>query len=259
MGRQVGQLLTGINSGTVVIQSHRDPLPLPWLQTCIDSVKNWAIASGFEYRWIGDEIFDVLPAALLEKIQHRPVICSDLARLYALSNALREGYQTAVWCDADFLVINAEQLVLPQKPFAFGREVWVQDEGNRQLRARVKIHNAFMVFQQANPFLDFYIHSAERLISLNDGGMPAQFVGPKLLTALHNMLHFDVIENAGMLSPEVMADVAAGGDAALKLFLDHHGKMPAGANLSASMAGHAIMSGLDMDEVIRRLLNGLAD
>lgn len=239
--------------GTLVIQSHRDPLPLPWLPTCIDSVRNWSKHFGFDYRWFGDEIFESLPLDLRSKIRQQPVISSDLARLYALRQAMQEGYQMAVWCDADFLVIDTAALELPDEPFAFGREVWVQDEGHQQLRARVKIHNAFMLFQQGNAFLDFYIDSAERLIRLNEGGMPAQFVGPKLLTALHNMLHFSVIENAGMLSPEVMADISAGGGAALELFLKHHQIMPAGVNLSASLARHPLMSAIDMDVLIKQL------
>ncbi len=252
-------MVTVNNPQTLVIQSHRHPLPLPWLQTCIDSVRDWSSFNGFDYRWIGDEIFDPLPQDLREKLQQRPVIASDLARLYALRDALSEGYQSAVWCDADFLVLNRHQLRLPRQAFAFGREVWIQDEGQQQLRARIKIHNAFMLFQQANPFLDFYIHSAESLIRQNTSGMPAQFIGPKLLTALHNMLHFDVIENAGMLSPEVLADVAVGGGDALKMFLDHHGKMPAGVNLSASLAQHSLLSAVDMHDVIRRLLDDSSD
>lgn len=252
-------MVTATGSRTLVIQSHRQPLPLPWLQTCIDSVRNWSNFSGFDYRWFGDEIFDPLPQDLRDKLQHRPVIASDLARLYALRDALNEGYQCAVWCDADFLVLDQHQLRLPRQAFAFGREVWIQDEGKRQLKARVKIHNAFMSFQQQNPFLDFYIHSAESLIRQNAGGMPAQFIGPKLLTALHNMLHFDVIENAGMLSPEVMADISVGAGKALTMFLESHGQMPAGVNLSASLAEHPLLSAVDMDEVIKRLVNGSSD
>ena len=240
-------------SDTLVIQSHRDPLPLPWLKTCVSSVRDWSDHYGFDYRWFGDEIFEDLPADLRSKIGHQPVISSDLARLYALRKVLQAGYRTAVWCDADFLVIDQTELALPDKSFAFGREVWIQEEGYQQLRARVKIHNAFMLFQQGNAFLDFYIDSAERLIRLNEGGMPAQFVGPKLLTALHNMLHFDVVENAGMLSPEVMSDISAGEGAALTMLLKHHGAMPAGVNLSASLARHPLMAAIDMDALIEQL------
>jgi hypothetical protein len=58
------------------------------------------------------------------------------------------------------------------------------EPGNAQ-DGYVKVHNAFMMFRQGNHFPDFYTDAAERLLDLNQGAMPAQFIGPKLLTALH--------------------------------------------------------------------------
>ena len=116
-----------------------------------------------------------------------------------------------------------------------------------------------MFFHQENSFLEFYIDSAEHLIRLNQGGMPPQYIGPKLLTALHNMLHFPVVENAGMLSPEVMMDIAVGGGEALELFLNHHGSMPAGVNLSASLAHVPLLACVDMTGLIASLQRDFVD
>ncbi len=237
-------------SETLVIQSHRDPLPFPWLAHCIDSVKHWAALHQFDYRWVGDECFSSLPADLWQKTREQLVIASDLARLYLLQRALEEGYHSVVWCDADFLVINPERLQLPQAAYAFGREVWVQAEASGKNRARVKIHNAFMTYRRGKTFLPFYIETAERLLTMHQAGMPPQFIGPKLLTALHNMLHFDVVENAGMLSPPVMLDLLRGGGDALTLFLSHHRQMPAAVNLSASLADESAVAGIEMMRVI---------
>jgi len=64
----------------------------------------------FEYRWMGDELLRLLPATLLEKTMEmtarQPVVATDLARLHALGNALDEGFDTAVWVDADTLVLR---------------------------------------------------------------------------------------------------------------------------------------------------------
>ena len=46
---------------TLVIQSHRMPLPAPWMQRCLDSVRTWAEARGFDYRFLDDELFDLVP------------------------------------------------------------------------------------------------------------------------------------------------------------------------------------------------------
>jgi hypothetical protein len=239
---------------TLVIQSHRLPLPCEWLQLCLDSVANWARAQGYDYRFLDDQIFDLLEPDLLEKIRAQPVIASDLARLKSLQQGLAEGYACVIWCDADFLIFNADGFILPEADFALGREVWVQAGEQGKLRAYIKVHNAFLMFRQGNHFLDFYTDTAQRLLHLNQGSMPPQFIGPKLLTALHNITLCPVMEIAGMLSPAVMRNLLAGGGEALDLF---HQKSPvalAGANLSSSLTESEGISSAQMEALIQRLL-----
>jgi hypothetical protein len=241
-------------SATLVIQSHRVPLPCGWLQPCLDSVTSWARAKGHDYRFIDDKIFDLLEPRLVEKTRVQPVIASDLARLKSLQQGLAEGYTCVIWCDADFLIFKADEFVLPEADFALGREVWVQTDEQGKLRAYVKVHNAFLMFRQGNHFLDFYTDTAQRLLGLNQGRMPPQFIGPKLLTALHNIALCPVMETAGMLSPAVMRDLLAGGGKALDLF---HQKSPvalAGANLSSSLTEREGITTAQMEALIRRLL-----
>ena len=69
---------------TLVLQSHRNPLPFPWIQACLDSVRRWADANSFDYRFIGDELFDSVAESLLYKTAQQRVITTDLARLHAL-------------------------------------------------------------------------------------------------------------------------------------------------------------------------------
>ncbi|MDH3858826.1 MAG: hypothetical protein OEV07_12600, partial [Gammaproteobacteria bacterium] len=189
---------------TLVIQSHRDPLPYDWLQACLDSVANWAQRNRFERHFLNDEIFDLIEPALVGKIGAQTVIASDLARLKILQQRLAQGYDQVIWCDADFLIFDADRFLLPDSDFALGREVWVQREDSGQLRSYKKLHNAFLMFSRDNHFLDFYCDTAERLLRQHQGRMVPQFIGPKLLTALHNIGHFPVMEAAGMLSPLVM-------------------------------------------------------
>jgi hypothetical protein len=167
---------------------------------------------------------------------------------------LAEGYACVIWCDADFLIFKADDFVLPEADFALGREVWIQAGAEGKLRAYVKVHNAFLMFRQGNHFLDFYADTAQRLLHLNQGRMPPQFIGPKLLTALHNIALCPVMETAGMLSPAVMRDLLAGGGKALALF---HQKSPvalAGANLSSSLTESEGISSAQMEALIQRLL-----
>ena len=241
-------------TATLVIQSHRDPLPFGWLRSCIDSVETWARSNRFQYRFIGDEIFNLVEPELLAKADLQTVIASDLARLKVLQQALEQGFERVIWCDADFLVFRPDEFELPASNFAFGREIWVQADERGKLRAYPKLHNAFMMFRRGNACLDFYADTATRLLGLNQGGMPPQFIGPKLLTALHNVACFPVMERAGMLSPPVMRDILAGGGMALDLLRQKSSAALAGANLSSSLTEREGFTETEMKTLIRKLL-----
>ncbi|MCP4186425.1 MAG: hypothetical protein GY763_02365 [Gammaproteobacteria bacterium] len=238
-------------STTLVIQSHKNPLPFQWLRACLDSVESWARHNQFDYRFITDDVlFASLPVDLLGKMEDQKVIATDLGRLRVLLAGLMEGYQTVVWCDADFLIFHPDNFVLPESDYALGREVWVQHNEHGKLKSYTKVHNAFLMFRQGNHFLDFYADTAERLLRLNQGSMPAQFIGPKLLTALHNIVVCPVMENAGMLSPVVMRDLLSNSGDALVLFRNKSPVRIDGANLSASLSDEIG----DIDQVIDMLL-----
>jgi len=242
---------------TLVIQSHRNPLPFNWLRACLASVSQWAEKNGFDYRYLHDDrLFSTVPDGLIKKVAAQKVIATDLGRLRLLQLGLAEGYQTVVWCDADFLIFNADNFILPETDYALGREVWVQQNDRDKFRAYSKVHNAFLMFRQGNCFLDFYSDTAQRLLELNQGSMPPQFIGPKLLTALHNIALCPVMENAGMLSPLVMRDLMNGEGQALELFRKKSPTPIDGANLSGSLTEVERFSELDMKRVIEVLLAG---
>ncbi|OUS13809.1 hypothetical protein A9Q89_02210 [Gammaproteobacteria bacterium 53_120_T64] len=257
---------------TLIIQSQRQPLPDPWLATCIDSVKHWAQEQGFDYQFIGDALFDTLPPWVMEKTRVQKVIATDLARLKCLQNFLTAGYQRVVWLDADFLIFAPADFQLPNvgelpESYALGREVWVQPKNagqepanNKTIRFKAykKVHNAFLLFDaqfgQRNSFLDFYASHAERLLEQISGSMPPQFIGPKLLTALHNVVQCPVQENAGMLSPWTINDLLAGGGPALTLFRAKSPQPLAGANLCSSLETSDALPDRAMEKVVAQLL-----
>ena len=224
-------------SKTLVIQSHRQPLSVSWIARCIDSVKSWTSLNKYEYQFIGDELFDYVPASLLDKTKNQRVIATDLARLNALQDYLKRGYDTVVWCDVDFLIFIPNEFTLPNESYVLGREVWIQLGGknSQKLIANVKVHNAFMIFRQSNSFLDFYADTVKRLLTCNEGPMPPQFIGPKLLTAIHNVAQCPVLETAGMLSPLVIKDIANGKGSALDLFRQKSPQAIVAANLCNSL------------------------
>ncbi|MGS2723523.1 hypothetical protein ACVBEJ_07235 [Porticoccus sp. GXU_MW_L64] len=246
---------------TLVFQSHKQPLPYSWLSRCMESVKSWAQNCNYDYRYLCDELFDPMDKFLLEKTAEQTVIATDLARLKWIQKFLADGYQTVVWCDADFLIFAPQKFRLPSQAelpenYAVGREVWVQsnDKQADKLRVYKKVHNAFMVFRQGNAFLDFYSSHAERQLAKTTGTMPPQFIGPKLLTAIHNVVQCPVMESAAMFSPLVIKDIIAGGGPALSLLKANWQQPAYGANLCTSMAERGELSDGDMSAVIDRLL-----
>jgi len=269
---------TQTSTSTMVIQSHCLPLPHAWLAPCIDSVKSWSKQEGFDYQFLGDELFELLPKWVVEKTHSQRVVATDLARLKCIQKFLSCGYERVVWLDADFLVFSPERFHLPDcsalpENYALGREVWVQPQAlekaslkarptNKRERFKVynKVHNAFLLFGQGNPFLDFYSAHAERLLDRVKGTVPPQFVGPKLLTALHNIVQCPVQEDAGMLSPWIIQDILNGGGPALHLFREKSLLPLAGANLCSSLLGSPVFkdNAYDdqaLDDVVARLLS----
>lgn len=233
-------------------------MPHAWLEICIASVKSWAHHSGFDHLWLDDELFAVLPERLYAKTCNQLVVASDLARLMHLQSALESGCDTVLWCDADTLVFAPDRFELMDVRYAVGREVWVQKSTARPAalpRAFVKVHNAFMMFRQGNAFLDFYCDSAARLLDAHTGPFVTQFIGPKLLTALHNIVALPVMERAAVMSPGVATDLLAGGGNFLDVFCRKSALIPAAFNMGASGVAHGDVEDQQLAGVCELLLD----
>jgi len=240
---------------TLVLQSHSNPLPHAWIESCIDSVKHWAHINHFDYLFLDDELFNYVSTDILEKTSNQTVIATDLARLIALQDFLSKGFERVIWCDADFLIFAPTEFSLSQDSYLLGREVWIQKDNKFKLTAYTKVHNAFMMFKQENPFLTFYIDSAKRLIRKNNGNVPPQFVGPKLLTAIHNIVQCPVLETAGMLSPLVINDITNGVGPALTLYKQRSPLEINAANLCSSLCDNDLLSEQTIETCIAILLS----
>lgn len=247
-GRTWPRAVPADNGPLLVLQSHA-PDPPPWLARCLASVRAWAAAAGHGYRCLDDTLFDRLPADLRSKTCGRSAMQADLARLLWIREVLAQGEAARVaWLDADVFVFRPERLDLTLGPHthAFGREVWVDREArpNRTETVRVRrhVHNAVCVFGPEDPVLPFLIHVTARLLTrASTDRVPPQFVGPKLLTHLHGVSDFPLIESVGMASPLVLRDLATagGGSAWDALCLSH--TAPLGAlNLCASLVGRTV-------------------
>ncbi len=247
-------------SDTLVLQSHNFQVLRGWIGQCADSTRRWAEARGYDYRFLGDEIFDLLPDALRLKLLGRMPIQADLARLLLLRDALEDGYRRAVWIDADVLIFAPDRLDLDSIPEsqAFGRELWVEEDIAGRLKTWRNAHNAICLFRQGDPVLPFLIHTTECILArIDPDAIAPQIVGPKLLTALDTIAGFGRIDTVGAASPPVLRDIDQGGGPALDALHTAIAKdklpPPAALNLCASL-NSGVEAQARLDRVVARLL-----
>ena len=222
---------------TTILQSQQESALSGWQGRCCASVERWAQRHGYDYRRQGDELFERLEPRLRTRFADQPVVLSDLARLLWLAEVLEEGAGRALWIDADILIFR--DLAAPLEGDYFGRECWVQSVGGR-LRSYRKLHNAWLQFSAGSVILPYYIDRAQKLLAMAETPVVPQFIGPKLLTAWHNIAPFNVEERVGMLSPLAMAELLAGPagpSPALGELCRGHAAPLAALNLCASYEG----------------------
>jgi hypothetical protein len=246
----------------VVVQSfHADPPG--WIARCLASVREWAASSGFDYRFLGDELFARVPDWVRDKTRHRPMVASDLARLRVLEEIVGEG-RAAVWLDADVAVHDPGGLTAAldlSEGFLFGRETWVQPDRRGRPTVRRSVHNALCAFAPGNAFLPFYIEAATRILARHTGhDLVPQIIGPKFLTAQHNMIGLPATAAVNMASPMVIADLAAGGGPAWRLFRRDAPRPPAALNLCQSYTGRTVdgvaVTANVLDAALERMMSG---
>ena len=177
------------------------------MRMCQQSVQSWTQAHGYTYRFVGDEIFSRNPPWFNQKMRNRLPIKSDLARLLYSKEALAQ-YDRVVWFDIDCFVFAPEVLTLRDTPYLFGQERWIQPH-KKGWKIYKNVCNAFFQFSHDNAFLDFYIDTAQRLSkNIDSKHIAPQFIGPKLLSALHSAITLPVSTMVGSASPWLMKECA---------------------------------------------------
>lgn len=245
-------------ASVLVLQSFHESAVTNWVGRCVQSVQSWCHLQGYDYRQRGDELFAVLPTWYREKVGARMPIAADLARLLWIREELLAGsYELVAWLDADVLVMAPEQLQLQAATSCvFGQEFWVQQQ-DRRYRVRKNVHNAYCAFRPDCPILPFLIEAVQRMVRrVEPQHMAPQFVGPKLLTHLHNTVGFELDPRFGALSPELISAKLAGNEEPYRQMLTQMPTPLMAANLCASLHDlHDASACLAMTRLIEGLLS----
>ena len=217
---------------TVVIQSYRTTGVSGWRNKCLRSVREWAAHNGFEYTFLGDEIFERVPGWYRDKVGGNVLLMTDLARLVLAKEQLDDGFERAVWVDADVIVFDPYGLSVDvDGQYGFCRQIWI---GRRRLgrgpeyflrryfktQARSEVNNAVAVFHRHCSFLAFYIDKCQAIVRNKTGKFNGLEVGTTFLTQLSRIMPVPIIDGIGLFSPLVNRDDAESGGAALPLHIN---------------------------------------
>lgn len=221
----------------MVFQSYRTHDVPTWIQRCLASVRQWAANHGHDYHFLGDEFLALAPAWYRRKANGELCAIADLSRLLAARQLLEQGYDLAIWVDADMLVFRPDELILslPQG-FAFTREVWVGIDGSGQMATSLRVNNSIVLFARNNQHLDFFIDACLRLARATPK-LGKLDVGTQFLTRLRAILPFPLVRGVATVGPMLLRHIAHGEPRYLKAHAHAQGQPVVCANLCASMEG----------------------
>ncbi|HEX4052931.1 MAG TPA: hypothetical protein VHX86_01570 [Tepidisphaeraceae bacterium] len=239
--------LLAVDMHTVVFQSFRTHDVPAWIDRCMKTVRDWAAARGFDYRFIDDRFFDCVPEKYRAKTTDK-IMLSDLARLMMSKQLLGEGYQRTVWVDGDVVVFAPDSWELPtDHDYYFCYEIMPVNRSSAGFRFDVRANNAVSIFSAGNPFQDFYIHACEQIMDGNAN--PEHWaLGTYFLSWLRRAFPLPLLHNVGTFGPRVLKDLAHGTTDVLPLYVRATNVPLVAANCCVSMRDKLVTSPIEITD-----------
>jgi hypothetical protein len=188
---------------TIVYQSFRTANVPDWISRCLGSVRAWAQQRGFEYRFYDDAFFDLVPRELYPRASAHRCVLADYARLVAAKQLLQEGWDRAIWLDADALVFDPDHFTIDvASGFAFCREVWLDRVVLGSPQFRLTVNNSVSVFCRGESIIDFYLELARKILAA-DQPLTTLAIGTDVLLKLRRTAPFPLLTNVGIFGSEM--------------------------------------------------------
>ena len=198
------------------------------------TVRGWAEARGYAYRFIDDALFDEVPTWFRDKVRGEVHLVSDLARLNLARRYLAAGFERACWVDADVIVFDPDAFALDGAPdHAFCREDFLGLSDDRTLEVARRVCNAVSLFARGNTLLDSYIQACEDTVRARDSFRYAT-IGTELLGVLNQERPLPVLDGVNLLSPLALHALATNAEPVLRFWMRHVGAPLAAGNLCAT-------------------------
>ena len=225
---------------TIVHQSFRTQNVPSWIERCLASVRAWATAKDYEYRFIDDRLVDYVGQDFCARVQHNWRAIANLARLELAREALCAGYQRAIWLDADVIVFDPERLAIDlTRGYAFCLEVWIEVRPDGSGMVHRGVNNCSCVFAPDAADLDMLVSLIRHIVAHRQIKSNLT-VGSYLLQALQPVLGFPLMTGVGLFSPWVVRGLAAGETRHVAAQARAFGYPVYAANLGASSQGQIV-------------------
>ena len=228
----------------LVVQSYRTVNVPGWIDTCMSTVRKWAVKASFEYEFLGDELFDLVPNWYRKKAGSLYTVTTDLARLILMNQRLSSGYDLCVWFDADVLVFNEELVIDKGVDYGFSNEVWMWIEPGGAIGHDYRVNNSVCCFSRASlGVLSSYVNECLTTIKRS---LHIEFAdaSTSLLSAKHRESGLPLLGNVGLLPPAVLQAIANDDTAVTSECVRLYGEPLYAANLC-----HSFRQGLHEERV----------
>jgi hypothetical protein len=205
---------------TIVFQSFRTTRVPAWMEYCMASVQTWAEQNQFSYRRLGDEFLDMAPDWYRRSAGPFVGAVTDLARLVYARLCLIDGFDHAIWVDADVLIFAPAQFqISPEASYAYHRKIWLSRDASEKLIPTITVNNGICAFTQAGlDHLQVYIASCQSIVR-SIGVMRADVeVGARFLADPARAASLAVMKTVGTISPPVMQAILESDEAVLSQY-----------------------------------------
>jgi len=228
---------------TVVYQSFRTENVPPWIDACMATVRAWAERQRFFYRFFDDRFFDLVPPELRSRASAHKFLLADYARLVAARELLAEGYDRAIWVDADVVVFDSEKFTIDIiSGHAFCREVWLDRVYLGFPQFQLTVNNSVCVFCRDETFSASYLESARKILT---GSAPITpfAIGTQWLLEQYQQAAFPLLTSVGIFDPEMVCRYLANDGSFLRPYLRFQTSPVYAINLCHSKSAHNATSG----------------
>lgn len=234
---------------TVVFQSAKAEQPLI-IQQSMQTIRDWAAMHRFDYRFYGDELFDLAPSKWDHRFSSKEGKM-DYCRLIQTKELLKE-YERVVWADSDIYVFVPEELKVSEST----RPCFSQEVFGTPSCFMERANNAFYSFHyEDETFLDTYIRYCESRLNM-DHPMSYTEIGPTYIGKVlrKKPCPIDVYRNITVLAPTHIHAIRDGSPEGCRQYLERQAPLAA-----VNLCGHHIKKvtrGLYTDAHLRETVKG---